>query len=156
MKKVLIALDFDPSAQKVAETGFSIAKAMGAKVTLLHVMSDPAYYTLTEHVTIMGFAGHMDTSAVPLEQVDVPEKLSKQFLDKSKLHLGDNDIQTIVKKGDFAESILKVAKDMKIDVIVMGSHSRKWFENTVMGSVTERVLLYTNIPVLIIPTKKHI
>jgi len=98
----------------------------------------------------------MDTSAVPLEQVDVPEKLSKQFLDKSKLHLGDNDIQTIVKKGDFAESILKVAKDMKIDVIVMGSHSRKWFENTVMGSVTERVLLYTNIPVLIIPTKKHI
>ena len=37
MRKVLIALDYDPSAQIVAETGFSFAKTMGAAVTLLHV-----------------------------------------------------------------------------------------------------------------------
>ena len=40
MKKVLIALDYDPTAQKVAETGFSLAKTMGAEVILLHVISD--------------------------------------------------------------------------------------------------------------------
>ena len=32
MKKVLIALDYNPTAQKVAETGYSLAKAMKAKV----------------------------------------------------------------------------------------------------------------------------
>jgi nucleotide-binding universal stress UspA family protein len=155
MKKVLIALDYDPSAQKVAEIGFSFAKTMGAAVTLLHVMVDPPYYSLIGHVTIMGFAGHLDKSKVPLEKIDNPEKLSQQFLEKSKLHLGDNNIQTLVKDGDFAESILKTAKDLKADIIIMGSHSRKWFENIIIGSVTERVLLYTTIPVLIIPTKKH-
>ena len=53
MEKVLIALDYDPSAQKVAETGFSFSKAMKAEIVLLHVMADPQDYTLTEHGTIM-------------------------------------------------------------------------------------------------------
>jgi len=41
------------------------------------------------------------------------------------------------------------------DIIVMGSHSRRWLENIVMGSVTEEVLHHTSIPLFIIPTKKH-
>jgi len=41
------------------------------------------------------------------------------------------------------------------DFIVLGSHSRKWLENIVMGSVTENVLRKTSIPLLIIPTKKQ-
>jgi nucleotide-binding universal stress UspA family protein len=45
LKKVLIALDYDPTAQKVAETGYSLAKAMGAEVILLHAISDPVYYS---------------------------------------------------------------------------------------------------------------
>jgi nucleotide-binding universal stress UspA family protein len=68
--------------------------------------------------------------------------------------LGDKTIQTIVKEGDFADSILATAKELKADVIVIGSHSRKWLENVVMGSVTEKVLHNTLIPLLIVPTKK--
>jgi nucleotide-binding universal stress UspA family protein len=41
-----------------------------------------------------------------------------------------------------------------VDFIVMGSHSLKWLENLVIGSVTEKVLHYTTIPVFIVPTKK--
>jgi nucleotide-binding universal stress UspA family protein len=44
---------------------------------------------------------------------------------------------------------------MKADVIVIGSHSRKWLENIVMGSVTEKVLHHTSIPLLIVPTRKN-
>jgi len=45
MKNLLIALDYDPTAQKVAEIGFSLAKTMNAKVTLLHVMADLIYHS---------------------------------------------------------------------------------------------------------------
>ena len=45
MKKILIALDYNPTAQKIAETGFSLAKAMNAQVVLLHVIADPVYYS---------------------------------------------------------------------------------------------------------------
>jgi nucleotide-binding universal stress UspA family protein len=37
----------------------------------------------------------------------------------------------------------------------MGSHSKKWLENIVMGSVTQEVLHQTTIPLYIIPTKKR-
>ena len=43
-EKVLIALDFDPTAQKVAEAGYSLGKAIGAEIVLLHVVSDPLHY----------------------------------------------------------------------------------------------------------------
>jgi nucleotide-binding universal stress UspA family protein len=155
MKKVLIALDYNPTAQKVAEIGFSMAKAMNAEVFLLHVISNPAYYSSTEYSPIMGFTGYMNMDPSQLDTVNELKKTSQHFLDKSKHHLGDETIQTIVKDGDFADTILKTAKELHADVIVMGSHSRKWLENIIMGSVTEEVLHHTSIPLFIIPTKQN-
>jgi nucleotide-binding universal stress UspA family protein len=154
MKKVLIALDYDPTAQKVAEVGFEMAKAMKAEVILLHVIADATYYSSLEYSQITGFAGYMDMSPFQLDSIDGLKKASLQSLDKTKHHLGDKTIQTMVKEGDFAESILKTAKELHADIIVMGSHSRKWLENIVMGSVAEKVLRHTSIPLFIIPTKK--
>ena len=155
MKKVLIALDYNPTAQKVAEIGFSMAKAMNAEVILMHVISDPVYYSSAEYSPVMGFNGFLESGQWQLNSIDGLKKASQQFLNKSKLHLGDKTIQTLVKEGDFAESILQTAKDMHADIIVMGSHSRKWLENILIGSVTEKVLHNTSIPLFIIPTKKR-
>ena len=154
MKKVLIALDYDPTSQKVAETGFSLAKTMGSEIILMHVMSDPVDYSSMEYSPRLGYTGYMNTEKLQIESIEGLKNESQQFLDKSKHHLGDNSIQTLVKDGDCAESILKTAKDLHIDIIVMGSHSRRWLENIVMGSVTEKVLHHTSIPLFIIPTKK--
>jgi nucleotide-binding universal stress UspA family protein len=154
MKKVLIALDYNPTAQKVAEAGFSMAKAMNAEITLLHVMADPAYYSSQEYSPIMGFNGFMETGQLQLYSVDALEKASLNFLDKSRQHLGDKAIKTMVMLGDFAESIIKTAKDLHADIIVMGSHSRRWLDEILMGSVTETVLHHSAVPLFIIPTKQ--
>ena len=154
MKKVLIALDYNPTAQKVAEVGFSMAKSMNAEVTLLHVITDPVFYSTSGYSPIMGYNGYEDMSPIQLESVDGLKNASLQYLDKSREHLGDKSIQTIVKEGDFADAILEAAKELDADFIVVGSHSRKWLENVVMGSVTEKVLRHTLIPLLIVPTKK--
>lgn len=155
MKKVLIALDYDPTAQKVAEMGFSLAKAMGADIILLHVIADSVYYSSTEYSPIMGFSDYMGVSQLQLDNLDGLRKAAQHFLDKSKHHLGDESIQTMVEEGDFAESILKTAKSNHTDVIVIGSHSQKWLEKIVMGSVTEKVLNHTTIPLFVVPTKKQ-
>jgi len=154
MKKVLIALDYNPTAQKVAEVGFSMAKAMNAEITLLHVMADPVYYSSQEYSPIMGFNGFMETGQLQLYSVDALEKASLHFLDKSRHHLGDKAIKTMVMLGDFAESIIKTAKDLHTDIIVMGSHSRRWLDEILMGSVTETVLHHSSIPLFIIPTRQ--
>ncbi len=155
MKKILIALDYDPTAQKVAETGFSLAKAMNAEVILLHVITDPVYYSSTEYSPILGFSGYMEAGPLQLNDPIGLEKASRYFLDKVKNHLADKTIQTMVKEGDFAENIIKTAKSVHADIIVLGSHSRRWLEEILVGSVTEKVLHHSSIPLFIIPTKKH-
>jgi len=102
----------------------------------------------------MGFNGYMDMGPVLLDSIDSLKDASLQYLNKSRQHLGDNSIQTIIKEGDFADTILETAKELSADIIVVGSHSRKWLENIVMGSVTEKVLHHTSIPLFIVPTKK--
>jgi len=155
VNKVLIALDYNPTAQKVAEAGFSMAKSMNAEVVLLHVITDPVFYSSEGYSPIMGFTGYTYTGEVQPVSADGLKTATLEYLDKSKQHLGDNTIQTMVKEGDFADSILEAAKEVNADIIVIGSHSRKWLENIVMGSVTEKVLRNTSVPLFIIPTKKQ-
>ena len=155
MKKILIALDYDPTAKKVAEVGFEFAKAMDAEVVLLHVISDPVYYSSTDYSPIMGFTGYLNADPLELNTMEVLKTASLNFLDKTRIHLGDKTIQTVVEEGDFADSIVKTAKKLHADMIILGSHSQKWLENIVMGSVTEEVLRQSEIPLLIIPTKKR-
>jgi nucleotide-binding universal stress UspA family protein len=87
IKKVLIALDFDPTAQKVAETGFSLAQAIGAEVTLLHVISDPLHYNAYKHITVMGFTGFDNTVPLILGSAEELKKESLKFLKKPKKRL---------------------------------------------------------------------
>ncbi len=157
MKKILIALDYNPTSQKVAEIGFSTAKAMKAEVILLHVILDPVYYSSVEYSPIMGmsFTGYTNMDLLQLETVEGLKKTSQLYLDKVRHHLGDKTIETLVSEGDCAETIIKTADDLHIDFIVMGSHSRRWLENIVMGSVAEKVLRKTSIPLFIIPTRQN-
>ena len=154
MKKVLIALDYNPTAQKVAETGISLSKAMNAEVILMHVIGNSNYYSSLEYSPIMGFSGF--TNAGLLESFDNAglKESSHEFLNKTKEHLGDETIQTVVTEGDFAESIIETAKEFHADIIVLGSHSRRWLEKVVIGSVTEKVLRHSRIPLFIVPTRE--
>lgn len=155
MKKVLIALDYYPTAQKVAETGYEIARAMNAQVILLHVTSDASYYSSLNYSPIMGFGGFNSVDTVQTDNVEGLTKVAQDYLGKSKRHLGDKKIQTIVRSGGFGETILNTASEVKADMIVMGTHSRRGLEKILVGSVAENVLHHSSIPVLIIPTKSN-
>ncbi len=156
MKKILISLDYAPTAQIVAEAGFSIANAMNAEVILLHILSDPAHYASKEHITVMGFAGDNDVLPPESDNIDELRKKAKKFLAKLKEQLGDATIKTILREGEYSNSILTSAHDLRADLIVLGSHSRRVSSRIVMGSVTRKVIQRSSIPLIIIPTKKAI
>ena len=145
IKKVLIAMDYDQTSQKVAETGFSMATAMNAETILMHVISEqPVYYSAYTYMREL--------------KVDILGDLkvsTQEFLNKTKKLLGDDSIKTILKEGEIAQTILQTAKELNVDVIVMGTHSRKWLENIIMGSEAANVLKDTTIPLFIVPTKNQ-
>ncbi len=153
MKKVLIALDYDPVAQKIAESGYALAKSMNAKVVLLHVVSDAAYYSSLNYSPMMGFDSFNNFDILQTGAVEELRKAAIVYLKKSKEHLDDDSIETIIKEGDFGDAILDAAIEINADIIVMGSHGRRGLDKILLGSVAEKVLHKTTIPLYIIPTK---
>jgi hypothetical protein len=103
IKKVLIALDYNPTAQKVAEKGYEMAEAMGAEITLLHVMVNSAMYASAYDTMGIWQIDAINT----IETIKILENASHNFLEKAKRHLGNKSIQTIQKEGDFAQQLRK-------------------------------------------------
>jgi nucleotide-binding universal stress UspA family protein len=154
MKKVLIALDYNPTAQKIAETGYAFAKSMNAHIILLHVVADYTYYSSLDYSPIMGFDNFSNLGAIQTDVVFELQNSAHQFLEKSKTHLGDTSIETLVKDGDSGDAIIEAADNLKADVIVLGSHSRRGLDKILMGSVAEKVLRHSKIPLFIIPVNE--
>jgi nucleotide-binding universal stress UspA family protein len=155
LKKVLIALDYDPTAKEVAEQGCLLAKTMKAKVILLHVIADETYYSALEYTPVSGFLGFEEEDVLQFTTNGGLKQATKHYLEKMKFYLGDDSVETIIKEGKFGREIIETAKELNADLIVMGSHSRGWVEELVMGSVTEKVLKRTSVPLYIVPIKKH-
>ena len=57
---------------------------------------------------------------------------------------------SLLAKGNPFEHIVHIAKELKIDLIVMGTYGRKGAERILIGSVAERVIEYSPCPVLVI------
>jgi nucleotide-binding universal stress UspA family protein len=150
MKKIIIALDYDPSAEKVAETGYEIAKALNAETVLLHVEADPSYYA-SAYSPVMGFTG-FDIPAMEMPGTAHLHAEAKRFLEEVKKHLGDETIQTSVLDGDVTEAIMTVVNSLHADMVVMGTHSRRGFEKLLMGNLAESVLNKITVPLLAVPT----
>jgi nucleotide-binding universal stress UspA family protein len=154
MKRILIALDYDPTAQKVAETGELLCNLAGDLVTLLHVIDSPSYYISAEYNPIMGFSGYINPELPAVPGFDQIIGGTEKYLQKTRAHLGHPEMKTLVKEGNPGEIILATAGEMKADVIIMGSHSRRSRERIPMGNTATYVSQHTRIPVLIVPTGK--
>src|SRR5438552_10519140 len=153
MKKVLIALDYNPTAEKIAETGYALARATNAEVILMHVVAEPNYYSTLGYSPVMGYTGFSSPEMMLLVDDTEVKKASQDFLEQSKKHLGDQAITTLLGEGDCAEAILEAAAKLNVDIIVMGTHSRRGLDKILMGSIAEKVLRHSDIPLFIIPTK---
>jgi len=89
------------------------------------------------------------------EAFDVVERLvheAKDYLARVRIS-GEKSgvfLETAVREGDAAEVILGYAREKLIDAIVLGSHGRSGLRRLLMGSVAERVIRLSALPVLVV------
>ena len=152
MKNILIALDYNPSAQKVAENGNALAKALNAQVTLLHVLADYTYYSSLNYSPIMGFNSFINSDFSQMEEVEALNKAAEDFLIKTRTYLADENIKVLIKDGSTAEQILATAQEINADIIVLGKYNKSALEKVMLGSVTEHMLTKSKTPLFIVPT----
>jgi nucleotide-binding universal stress UspA family protein len=153
MKRILISIDYNPNAQNIAEAGLSLAKSMNAEVTLLHVVADYTYYSSLDYSPILGFDSFSNVGVLQTNTVVELQNAAQDYLGKMKKILNDDTIKTMVKDGDTGDAILEAGKEINADIIVMGTHSRRGLEKFLIGSVAEKVLRRSGIPMFIIPVK---
>ncbi len=151
MKKVMIALDYNPNSEKVVTMGYELAQMMQAEVCLFHVLADVRYYGM-QYEPFMGYEGY----AFPVDYKIQDEmlKVAQDYLEKTAAHLNGPNISTHLAEGDTAKTILEYSKEWGADLIVMGTHGHGTLEKLFLGTVASGVLEHTKIPVYMVPTEK--
>jgi nucleotide-binding universal stress UspA family protein len=136
---VLCAVDFSPATAPAVEHGFSLARDLGAKLTLLHVME-----MLSDH-DARTWAEHRVWQFVEMRREQTLEKLRQLVPDEARPQC---QCCERVELGSAARAILRVADHMHADLIVMGPQGLSGAGPLVFGSTTQTVLRHAACPVL--------
>jgi nucleotide-binding universal stress UspA family protein len=144
---ILCASDFSPSCRKALDLALSMAQEADARLILLHALQWP------------GVAGIMPLPATVDIPIDRAEWRREAFA-RLKRGLPDDAPfrcrpETVVVPGRPSETILRVADDEHVNLIVMGVHSRGAIDRLLFGSTTREVIQAARCPVLSIRADKH-
>ncbi|MCP5046929.1 MAG: universal stress protein [bacterium] len=132
MEKILCPIDFNDFAMMELRYSISLAKQFKAKLYVAHVSEFYNY-------------------RLPIFKRDkLIDGINEKILGIAK-ELKYKIEELIYEEGEPAHKIIEIAKKNKMDVITMGTHQRTGIEKLFLGSITEKVLMYSNIPVIILP-----
>jgi nucleotide-binding universal stress UspA family protein len=139
-KKILIATDGSENARRAASYGVNIAKATGAEVHALYIISTQHAVTTR---TVMGWSEAFEEYLANKGGVAIAdvEKLGKEAGVK---------VEPVFLKGIPADKILNYAEENNIDLIVMGTHGLTGIKRFLIGSVAESVVRHSKAPVMVI------
>jgi nucleotide-binding universal stress UspA family protein len=142
-KTILLPVDLGEGSDEALDYAVELARALDARVHLLHVVGIPAMGVpemgITYNATMMD--GMMADDLHALERM-----IAKH---KDACDLGE----PMVKSGDPRDAINEAAKELGADLIVMATHGRHGISRVLLGSVTESVVRTAPCPVLTV--KQH-
>ena len=141
-KHILIPVDGSPTAQKAVETAAGLAKAFGSSVTAIYVI-DPYPFTGLGSDFAYGQAEYLSAAAIEAKE-------ATQAAHKVLQTAGISVSISVVEAHAAWRGILETAAKVGADLIVMGSHGRHGLEKMVLGSVAQRVLSHSTLPVFVV------
>lgn len=133
----------------------SLASTFDAHVYVLQVVD-----SITQVVTAVNIANiTMDAQEIFVDIAKSERKIAKQNVQtiKDKLEkVGVTKCSTLIRHGDARDEIVKVAKEMDCDLIVMSTHGRSGLKRAFLGSIAEDVVRHAPCPVFLIRAKQDI
>jgi nucleotide-binding universal stress UspA family protein len=144
-KNILVPSDLSEAAEHAFDYACELAKTLGAKVHLLNVIGVPVLGVPELGVAI--------TSSV----IDSLVAENQSALDKlAAKRAGRCEIgEVLLRTGDARDVINQTAKELDIDLIVMGTHGRRGVSRALLGSVAETVVRSAPCPVLTVRRPPH-
>jgi len=147
LRRVLCPTDFSEFSMRAYRYALSVAGHYKAKLIVQHIVEMWRYASadFSTSATILG------------DFCDTLCRESKEQLQQLVDTYPQDEVQVegVVEQGMASESILALAEAQKADLIVMGTHGRRGFDQLMLGSVTERVMRKASCPVLTVNKPSH-
>lgn len=142
-KHLLVPIDGSKLSDKAVIRAAALAKATGARVTLMHVVPEYPMQIYAEGVSVTMVSRRDFAKAMKDE--------ATKLLERAAAKVKDAEVDTLQVTGNAPwEAILAGAKKSKADTIVMASHGRRGIASLLLGSETTKVLTHSKIPVLVV------
>ncbi len=144
-KKVLCPTDFSDGSREAIAAAVDLAKRLGGDITLLHVFQ-PVAYTMPEGIALA-------TPQVMADlQLRVGETLERWRGETAAMGV---EVTTATAMGAPFAEIVRYARDNAYDLIVLSTHGRSGLKHALLGSVAEKVVRKSDVPVLTIRLSGH-
>ena len=126
IKKILCPINFSDVARASVEYASQLAAALDSELVLVHVVEEDA--------------------RTPAESRDVRRWIAPAVQNRCAF-------REIVVRGGAAERVLDCAEDLGADLIVIGAQHKRFRDETVIGTTTERLVRFAHVPVLSVPRR---
>ncbi len=143
-RRILVPVDGSPTAAKGMKAAIKLARESRGKLLLLHVVEEYSAFISPE----------VGASIVPiLDGLRLAGKRTLARVASSAAKAGAKPQAVLAENigGRVADTIVKEAKRLRADLIVMGTHGRRGVQRALLGSDAELVVRYSPVPVLLVP-----
>jgi nucleotide-binding universal stress UspA family protein len=149
MKKILFPNDFSKTSLNAYRYALRLAKKMDATIITLHVYDIITGPYVDYHDYISEHYENEEWEQFEILKKEVP----KLRVIAEKEQLEHVIVNHVLKDGDIDTTILKVAKEEKVDFIVMGTKGAKGLKEVFLGTITQEIMNNSDVPVIAIPEK---
>jgi nucleotide-binding universal stress UspA family protein len=141
IKNILLPTDFSKTSLTAAEYAVELSDEYKAALHVLNV--------LEKTPPILAIRSLDLSREKIIESIDADAQSHLSETVKKIKKIKDVEIIPVIRKGIDYEEIIKYSKEKKIDIIVIATHGRTGLIHTLLGSVAEKVIRYSKIPVLV-------
>lgn len=139
LEKILVPIDFSDCSVKALKYATPLARQSGADLTLIYVVK-----------TIF------TTADVPEMESHLCEYGERELRELARREIGvQPGMSFLVGSGAPAHEIVRAAKELDVDLIVISTHGRTGLPHLIMGSTAEAVVRYAPCPVLVVRQREH-
>jgi nucleotide-binding universal stress UspA family protein len=141
IKKILVPTDCSDLSVEAIRYAMSLSEMYGAELLLIHIVDDAPVLALQSM--------EMTTDFVFDDTMRMAEQHLAEFARAHDIR-SHHGLSMIVRRGNPYDEITRTAAEVQADLIVMATHGRTGLAHVLLGSVTEKVVQLSDIPVLTI------
>jgi nucleotide-binding universal stress UspA family protein len=150
-KKILVPTDFSASSARALVTANDLATCFGAELVILHVIPEVPVVVSPPMVDTGALVVDLESYQEEMER-DSRARLAQLVTDLTSRSL---TVRTKTEYGPAHDRIMNFVRDEQIDLIVISTHGISGFRHFFFGSVAEKVIKSSAVPVLVIRSPKE-